>query len=218
MKNHTWKQRRRYLRDRELVSDGDGEYSGYISVGGGSGKDKKDGIYVHYVKRKIAFLKQMFEVELELTNHASKEFSLTNNKAILNLPDGGLSFIDFEDKRVQNTTVEFDDFPGEMTKKLNWYIRGDQPGEYSLSVDYSGRLQPFDEEITAHIVDPEPVKVTLENENTSTDPEFLEDESNPQTYLLSVRNLVGEKISGAYVELDYNGTSTRAITDRAMLI
>mgnify|MGYP002517040755 FL=1 len=208
-----WKQRRRYLRDREFVSDGGGEYSGYIGAGGGSGKDKNDGIYVHYVKRKIAFLKQMFEVELELTNHASKEFSITNNKAKLSLPDGGLSFIDFEDKRVQNTTVEFDDFPGEMTKKLNWYIRGDQPGEYSLSVDYSGRLQPFDEEITAHIVDPEPVKVTLENENTSTDPEFLEDESNPQTYLLSVRNLVGEKISGAYVELDYNGTSTRAITD-----
>lgn len=208
-----WKQRRRYLRDREFVSDGGGEYSGYIGTGGGSGKDKNDGIYVHYVKRKIAFLKQMFEVELELTNHASKEFSLTNNKATLNLPVAGLSFIDFEDKRVQNTTVEFDDFPGEMTKKLNWYIRGDQPGEYSLSVDYSGRLQPFDEEITAHIVDPEPVKVTLENENTSTDPEFLEDESNPQTYLLSVRNLVGEKISGAYVELDYNGTSTRAITD-----
>lgn len=205
-----WKQRRRYLRDGKFVSDGNGGYSGYVR---GSKLGKDDGIYVHYVKKKIAILKQMFEVELELTNHASKEFSLTNNKAKLNLPVAGLSFIDFEDKRVQNTTVEFDDFPGEMTKKLNWYIRGDQPGEYSLSVDYSGRLQPFDEEITAHIVDPEPVKVTLENENTSTDPEFLEDESNPQTYLLSVRNLVGEKISGAYVELDYNGTSTRAITD-----
>lgn len=159
----------------------------------------------------VEYLKQMFEVELCLQNQAGKEFTLTNGTATLNLPEG-LSLAGMKERQ-QTKTVAVPDIYGKSEETIRWYIRGDQPGEYSICAGYSGRLQPFDAPVNITIQDKEPVVVTAENTNTDTDDGFLDPNKEVKSYQIVVTNTHGAGVKGAYVEMWYGELSTRGITD-----
>lgn len=161
---------------------------------------------------KIQWLKQMFDVQLTLTNQAGESFLITNGEAQLILPNG-LSLAAMTDRQ-QSLSVKVPDIPGQTNQVIDWYVRGDRTGEYNLAVKFAGILQPFAAPVSAYIEDKEPLVVKNENKTTSTDPDFLDDPDNAEEYEICVMDLDGEKLKGANVELaDENGNATRAITN-----
>ena len=158
----------------------------------------------------VSYLKQMFQVELTLTNHAEKGFTVTDGEVNLNLPEG-LSLAGLT--RSQSEKVSLSDIAGGSEQKVSWIIRGDKPGTYSISANFTGKLQPFNTSLSAEIVDKNPIEVTESNENTSTDPDFLDPNEETRDYQIAVTDLGGNPIRGAYIELAYDGKSSRSLTD-----
>ena len=176
-----------------------------LNIGSGYG----DQILVSYEVGE--YLKQMFEVELRIQNQAKENFVITDGKATLNLPTG-LSLAGMKNGD-QSETVRMEDIPGQSEQSVKWYIRGDQPGQYHIDAKYLGRLQPFDAPVSIAVRDSEPVVVTDENTNTNTDDGFLDPDKETKNYQILVTNTSGERVKGAYVEMQYGDLSTRGITD-----
>lgn len=176
-----------------------------LNIGSGYG----DQILVSYEVGE--YLKQMFEVELRIQNQAKENFVITDGKATLNLPTG-LSLAGMKNGD-QSETVRMEDIPGQSEQSVKWYIRGDQPGQYHIDAKYLGRLQPFDAPVSIAVRDSEPVVVTDENTNTNTDDGFLDPDKETKNYQILVINTSGERVKGAYVEMQYGDLSTRGITD-----
>ena len=176
-----------------------------LNIGSGYG----DQILVSYEVGE--YLKQMFEVELRIQNQAKENFVITDGKATLNLPTG-LSLAGMKNGD-QSEAVRMEDIPGQSEQSVKWYIRGDQPGQYHIDAKYLGRLQPFDAPVSIAVRDSEPVVVTDENTNTNTDDGFLDPDKETKNYQILVTNTSGERLKGAYVEMQYGDLSTRGITD-----
>lgn len=169
-----------------------------------------DHILVRY--ETVEYLKQMFEVELRLQNQAGEEFTITNGKGTLELPEG-LSLAGMKKGLEQELTEDVPDIPGQSEQTVKWYIRGDKPGKYYIRAKYNGRLQPFDAPVNISIYDEEPVVVTEENTNTNTDDGFLDPEKETKNYQIRVVDTSAVPLKGAYVEMWYGDLSTRGITD-----
>ncbi|HEY9061790.1 MAG TPA: fibronectin type III domain-containing protein [Pseudobacteroides sp.] len=103
----------------------------------------------------MSMLKEFFQVNLTVQNLAQgAEFVLEGSKAKLNAPYG-LTVVKGEIN--QNLTPV--NIPGGGEGKASWIIRGDEIGEYSLSADFSARLQPFDALIEKRFVAKDKLKV-----------------------------------------------------------
>ncbi|MCD7745609.1 MAG: leucine-rich repeat protein, partial [Lachnospiraceae bacterium] len=105
----------------------------------------------------ISYLKEFFDVKLHILNHASEQFELTDNVVKLNVPEG-LTLMD-TDITDAKATITFDSLQGQEQKTLEWILRGDVAGEYTLSADYSGTLSYFDADVTATFVANNPITV-----------------------------------------------------------
>ncbi|MGZ4708564.1 MAG: Calx-beta domain-containing protein, partial [Acidimicrobiales bacterium] len=86
------------------------------------------------------FLKEFFDVQLQVTNLAAPGFNLTGGTAELTLPPG-ISLA--PTAAVQSTTVTMPDILGGTSATTNWVVRGDTEGFYDLAVDYRAMLSPF---------------------------------------------------------------------------
>lgn len=190
---------------------------GYVKLDGGrtlayavaGGDEPGKQVLVRY--ETVRYLKKMFGVELRLQNHAGKEFTVTDGEAELELPDG-LSLAGMTGHK-QSTQVNVPDVQGQSEQVVNWYIRGDEPGEYFIRANYKGVLQPFHAPVDVTIYDKDPVVVTQENDNTNTDPGFLDEDKETRDYQIAVHDISGKCVEGAYVEMWYKDKSTRGITD-----
>ena len=86
------------------------------------------------------FLKEFFDVQLQVTNLAAPGFTLTGGSAELTLPPGvSLAPTAVE----QSTTLTMPDIPGGTSAAGAWTVRGDTEGFYDLAVDYHATLSPF---------------------------------------------------------------------------
>ena len=122
------------------------------------GTAEADLVAILDVPAQASFLKEFFDVKLHITNHASRDFDLTDNEVTLNVPEGltvmrGLT--GYEGKN----TVTIPKIEGQQTVTLNWCLRGETEGEYMLSADYSGNLEYFDRVISTTFNAKEPLKV-----------------------------------------------------------
>jgi len=99
-----------------------------------------------------SWLKDFFDVKLHLVNNQG-EYDIENCVVNLNIPSG-LSIAGGDAK-----TTEIGTLPGNASKVLNWIIRGDKPGSYNISADFSGILESFKETISARFAPSEPIIV-----------------------------------------------------------
>ena len=103
-----------------------------------------------------SFLKEFFDVRLHLINNATSEFEITDNMVKLEVPDG-MTLLDLEQK--DSEVVRFDSLKGQESRTLDWCLRGDKAGDYTLAADYSGLLKNFAAEISERFETSEPIKV-----------------------------------------------------------
>ena len=187
------------------INSGNTEFAYTLASGTGG-----EHVLVEY--RTVQWLKQMYEVELTLKNQAGEAYTVTDGVADLMLPEG-LSLAAMTGGKEQSLSVLLDDIPGQGEESICWYIRGDIPGSYSIQASFEGTLLPFHANVSAVIYDKEPIVVTEENKNSNTDPSFLDPDKETRDYVISVCNYQSKALRGAYVELSYQGVSTRGITD-----
>jgi len=99
-----------------------------------------------------SWLKDFFDVKLHLVN-TQGEYDIENCVVNLNIPSG-LSIAGGSAK-----TTEIGTLPANGSKVLNWIIRGDKPGSYNISADFSGILESFNETISARFAPSESINV-----------------------------------------------------------
>jgi hypothetical protein len=101
-------------------------------------------------------LKQFFTVTMVTQNLSPEPFKLTHGSATLNLPSG-LSLA--PTAAPQSLTESVPDIPGLGTATTEWVVRGDQTGEWQLSADYKGTLEPFNAPVEVEAALATPLKV-----------------------------------------------------------
>ena len=120
------------------------------SNGGGSSSGKSGipvSVAVFNVTTELSWLKEFFDVEVTIINNADDDFYIQNSQAVLTLPDG-LSLADTDRKEslvqvIGNNGV----IGGNETKSASWIVRGDTPGSYDISAEFTGTLMPLSEDV-----------------------------------------------------------------------
>ena len=112
------------------------------------------------ISAETKFLKELFDVRLDIFCNATAEFEVVDSLITLDVPDGltvvsGYSGYENEAiacvKSIKGGTNE--------PTTLHWLICGDNEGEYDLSADFFGTLSPINEVVTAKFKTKEPIKV-----------------------------------------------------------
>lgn len=139
------------------------------------------------IQGEVKWLKEMFHVQLVVVNQ-SKTDEMKNCVANLELPDG-LSLADLI-SGAQSSEIDVGTVGKEETRTIDWYIRGDTPGDYNISASLKGEFslgdefdytyettEPFhvyagtDMKLTVHLADSayynEPYTMIFELENVS---------------------------------------------------
>jgi chitodextrinase len=108
------------------------------------------------VSTDISWLKEFFNVSLTVVNNATPEFPITHSTAVINIPSGlSLANTAGVNSRIRDIGV----IDGGETATESWIIRGDEKGEYDISVDFNGLLMPFGTNIGMTFETTEPIKV-----------------------------------------------------------
>ena len=94
-----------------------------------------------HVEGEVHGLKEFFKVEAIVTNKAEPIFILSDVEATIELP-GGLSLPTLYGES-QTFMHHIDDISGQSTGNTSWVIRGDEEGNYTITVDVSAVLEPF---------------------------------------------------------------------------
>jgi hypothetical protein len=97
------------------------------------------------LRGKAAILKQFFAVSMIVQNLSPEPFKLTGGSATLTLP-AGMSLAPTSSPQALDESVA--DIPGLGSATTTWVVRGDEPGDYYLSAQYNGELQPFAAPVT----------------------------------------------------------------------
>lgn len=143
---------------------------GYVwIVGDDSNNDDYNQTYTSSAKQIVAvlevpgeasWLKEFFDVQLHIHNQAEASFVIEDCVAKLNYPANGLTLMtDLAEGYSETQTVNIGSIAGQEHKYINWVLRGEKPGEYDISADFSGRLRDFNEEIKARFECSEPIEV-----------------------------------------------------------
>ena len=102
------------------------------------------------------WLKEMFRAELLVVNTSASD-TMENCTAEIILPEG-MSLAAMETGEQDATQLIEEIAPGGQ-EKLTWYLRGDEEGEYPVSVELIGTLQPFEERFSYEFTTEDPVRV-----------------------------------------------------------
>ena len=105
----------------------------------------------------VSWLKDMYMVELGVLNIADSKYVIENSTATIHLPEG-MSLAVTADG--QSETQSMGSLAGQEKKYASWVVKGDEPGKYNISADFTGNLTPFDTEINAHFEAEQIVEVT----------------------------------------------------------
>ena len=105
------------------------------------------------------WLKEFYDVDLTIINNADDDFSIQNSKAVLNLPDG-LSLADtYREENLTQIMGNKGVIGSKETEHASWIIRGDKPGSYDLSAEFTGVLMPLNEDVKVIFKTKEPLVV-----------------------------------------------------------
>ena len=130
------------------------EYGGYAPCGG-----IPVSVAIFNVTTQVSWLKEFYDVELTIKNNADDTFYIQNSQAVLTLPDG-LSLADTtRQENLVQTMGNKGVIGGNETKSASWIVRGDKPGSYDLSAEFTGTLMPLGEEVKVIFETKEPLVV-----------------------------------------------------------
>ena len=90
----------------------------------------------------------MYIVTVTIQNYADEKYVIEDSNVILNLPKG-ISLAKLME--AQNLSQAMGTIEGQSSATASWIVKADETGEYQVSADFKGRLQPFEKEITAKI-------------------------------------------------------------------
>ena len=164
---------------------------------------------IYYLWITKEYLKDMFEVKLEITNNAEEDFSIIKGKAEINLPKG-LSLLNVN--KEQALLQKPEPISGGSSESIYWYIKGDEPGTYHISADFTGELSPIGMPISVKAETKNPIIVTNNKYTEITDDGFVGE--NKKEYNIYVSDSKGKPVKNAYVMLSYGGLGTASITNR----
>ena len=106
---------------------------------------------------KASWLKEMFRVTMVVQNLAQgADFVIDNGSATLQLPSG-LSLAPMASPQQVTKTVAA--IPAGGSAQVQWYLRGDQEGDYDLAASYAGTLQPTGTPVSVKAALEEPLHV-----------------------------------------------------------
>jgi hypothetical protein len=105
---------------------------------------------------KDTWLKEMFHVQLLVLNQSQTD-TLEDCQCTLTLPDG-LSLADMKEE-YQAQSVRLNPVEPLQSALVDWYVRGDREGEYSLTAQLSGLFMPIREPFAYRYACEEPVRV-----------------------------------------------------------
>lgn len=130
--------------DEEITDDGNGYFvgmTGGIGLGLERVKFLKVTDYMYIVIRgETKWTKEMFHVQLVVVNQSQTD-TMENCVAELNLPDG-LSLADLVSGE-QTTEADIGTIERGGSRTVDWYIRGDKPGDFDISAVLKGEFAPF---------------------------------------------------------------------------
>ncbi len=155
------------------------------------------------LRGKAAVLKQFFTVSMVVQNLSPEPFKLTGGTATLNIPSG-MSLAPTGKPQTQSQAVP--DIPGDGSATTNWVVRGDKPGEYYLSANYQGKLQPFGAAINLEAELATPLHIWGSNAlslKVQADEGLLE-EGIPYHVHIGVTNKADVPLYNVAIELDAN--------------
>ncbi|MBI5096680.1 MAG: DUF1566 domain-containing protein [Nitrospirae bacterium] len=95
----------------------------------------------------IKLLKEFFEAKVIVKNEAAPDFVISGTTAALNIPSA-LALVPLNGV-AQQAAITLGDITGGSQAEAAWILRGDAEGDYSISVNASGILQPFGITLTA---------------------------------------------------------------------
>lgn len=130
--------------DEEITDDGNGYCVG-ITGGIGLGLERvkflkvTDYMYI-VIRGETKWTKEMFHVQLVVVNQSQTD-SMENCVAELNLPDG-LSLADLASGE-QTAEADIGTIEKGGSRTVDWYIRGDKPGDFDISAVLKGEFAPF---------------------------------------------------------------------------
>ncbi len=137
--------------------DGGGGDGGGFAVATPRVIDGQPSIFWLVIPGKARFLKEFFNVHMEVLNLASSSLiRFTDGSAALELPDG-LSLA--PTATPQSLSRSMADIPGGESGSADWIVRGDMAGDYDLRTTYTGKLQPFNRDVVFTSQTTRPLKV-----------------------------------------------------------
>lgn len=89
------------------------------------------------IRGEVSWIKEMFDVQMLVINN-SDNATLENLKAELTLPEG-LSLAEMVGEQ-QELTQEIETIEALGSRSVNWYVRGDTEGSYSLEANLTGEI------------------------------------------------------------------------------
>lgn len=148
------------------------------------------------------WLKEMFSVDLHVTNLADPGFTLAPGTATLNLPTG-VSLAEMVGDQ-QRRTLGVEAVPGGQTRTTRWIVRGDTEGLYRLSADYSSVLDPFGTPVRIHVETNDANRLRVWGASALEFVVHADDQStaySPYTVWLSLRNKSDAYVYNAEVRM-----------------
>ena len=176
--------------------------------------DRKPAVYVAVmtVETNATWLKEFYDVQLSIINNADEEFSIENTSAILSVPDG-LSLADTA--RGEKHINDMGTISGKGQKCASWILRGDKAGSYDLTAQFTGKLMPFDEEITVEFKTDEPLVVNG-SDALSISFKTISEAENEWNVEFTVTNISDKTINN--VKLDFSKLSDSFLNAYDILI
>ena len=131
------------------------------------GETETPAISILDVPQEVTWLKDFFDISLTITNVCDEQFVIEDSALRLELPQGlslasvaSDEFIQLDANGNQKSEIYLDDLAGGEQFEYKWFVRGDNIGEYTIDVDYSGRLMPFQTLINSIFQNKDPIKVS----------------------------------------------------------
>lgn len=156
----------------------------------------------------VTYLKQFYSATLRIINNSSEEFTLTDCTAQLEIPEG-LTLMQYSpiDSSIK----------GQSESSATWILRGDEPGEYSLTASFNSTLDKFNVPVSASFLSENAVKVRKMSDTVSVVVETPDDLfmqlKEDDDVVLKVKDLAGNVDLGDYKATAFFNVGFKNISD-----
>ncbi len=139
------------------LEPGDGRFYTQVIFKEESGQELIPVTLIHMsVVQSVSWLKDMYNVQLNITNNADSGFRLEQASATIDLPEG-LSLAKLESG--QSKTEQFGTIDGQESASVSWIVRGDKTGSFPIKAVFNANMMPFNVPIVKEFVSEKEIEV-----------------------------------------------------------